>query len=223
MKIDNLVCMDVKPKRIKEPFTIIEELARGKKVLNIGAAGGVQGYLPDACEIWLHERIRRVADKVVGVDIDNESIEYAGKHDYHILNENCESMALSEKFDLVVMSDVIEHVNAPVTAINNLMGHLTNDGKLVITTPNATAANICVRSLIRMDINVLADHVAVYYPEHFQAICDRLNFKLRAIYMFDQIDKRTALIRLKSFLFQVMTRISARLASSMMVIIENNS
>jgi len=220
MKVNNLVHIDVKLERIKEPFKLIEGLARGKNVLNVGAGGGVQGYLPNATEIWLHERIKKVANKIVGVDIDLESIKYAHKYGYQILNEDCETMALEEQFDIIVISDVIEHVNAPVTAVNNLMNHLADNGKLVITTPNATAGNVFIRSLIRKNINVLADHVAVYYPEHFQAICDRFNYELKAIYLFDHTDKRTILTRFKSFLFQIMTLISSRLASSMMVIIE---
>ena len=32
--------------------------------------------------------------------------------------------------------------------------------------------------------------MAVYYPEHFQAICDRLGYSLKKIYLFDFTDKR---------------------------------
>lgn len=222
MKVGDLVHLDVRPKKISDPFSVIESHAHSKNVLNIGAAGGVHSYLPGAKDIWLHERMRKLANKLVGVDIDAKNIEHARNHGYEILNENCETMSLDMQFDLIVMSDVIEHVNAPVTAINNLLKHLADNGKLIITTPNATAGNVLIRSLLSKDINVLADHVAIYYPEHFQAICDRLNCKLMSVFLFDHFDRRNLSFKLKSLLFHFLTMVSLRLASSIMVIIEKD-
>lgn len=206
---------------IADPFALIEALAKDKSVLNVGATGGVTGYLPHHRDIWLHDRLQRVARQLVGVDIDETAIRYAAAHGVNIGNENCESMQLGQTFDLIVMSDVIEHVNAPVTAIGNLLRHLSPGGVLVVTTPNATAGNIIVRSLFRKPFNVLADHVTLYYPEHFQAICDRVGGRIQSIRMFDHMDSRTPLNRIKSWCFRLMTLLSPRLSSSMMVVIGN--
>ncbi len=223
MKVGDLVRLDVKPQKMRDPFKFIAQRAKGRRVLNIGAAGGVHGYLPGNKEIWLHERIRQCADELLGIDIDTDAIAYAAQHGYNMLNENCENMDLGRKFDLIVMSDVIEHVNAPVIAIENLLSHLSEDGLLIITTPNATSGNVCVRSLLHSDVNVLADHVTTFYPEHFQAICDRLGCRLDSVHMFDHIDRRNVMLRLKSTLLQLMTLISPRLASSMLVVIKKNA
>jgi 2-polyprenyl-3-methyl-5-hydroxy-6-metoxy-1,4-benzoquinol methylase len=206
--------------RAKDPFAIIDNYARGKKVLNVGSAGGVEGYLPGNTEHWLHERLIQVAESVVGIDIDTQNLAHAKKHGYPMMNENCETMNLGQKFDLIVMSDVIEHVNAPVTAVSNLIQHLGEGGKLLITTPNATAGATCIRSMTRRRINVLNDHVAVYYPEHFQVICDRIGVKLTEMHLFDHMDKRTVGNRFKSILFRTLTLISTRMASSLMAVIE---
>ena len=175
--------------------------------------------MPNNKDIWLHEILRKKANKLVGVDIDSDGIEYARNNGYEILNENCEAMELGEKFDLIVMSDVIEHVDAPVIAIRNLLRHLSENGDLVITTPNATAGNVFVRALLRKSLNVYGDHVAIYYPEHFQAICERLNCTLKFVYLFDHFDKRSISLRIKSFMFQIMSILSPRLSSSMIVVI----
>lgn len=216
---NDLIRLDVRLKKMRDPFEFIEQRAQGKRVLNVGASGGVHLYLPSNKDVWLHERLRRCADELVGVDIDKDSIEHAARHGYTILNENCETMALDKQFELIVMSDVIEHVNAPVTAIKNLLAHLADDGLFIITTPNATSGNICLRSMVRKDVNVLADHVTTFYPEHFQAICSRLDCQLESIHMFDHKDRRDGIKRFKSALFQAMTVISLRLASSMLVVI----
>ena len=136
MREGDLVRLDVGLQKMRDPFEFIEQRATGKRILNVGAGGGVQLYLPSNKDVWLHERLRRCADELIGVDIDEDSIEYAAAQGYTILNENCETMALNKQFDLIVMSDVIEHVNAPVTAIDNLLAHLADDGLLIITTPN---------------------------------------------------------------------------------------
>jgi len=219
MKAGDIVKLEVGLQKILDPFRLIEELVVGKQVLNVGAAGGVHGYLPANKDIWLHERLRRSANKLIGVDIDEVGISYAKEYGYDILMENCETMDLGKKFDVIVMSDVIEHVNAPVVAIRNLLSHLDDGGRLIITTPNALSGNICLRSLIRKDVNVFWDHVTTYYPEHFQAICDRLRCKLEAVYMFDHVDRRSIETLMKSMVFRLMTTISLRLASSMLVVI----
>ncbi len=217
----NLVRLNVPLQRIKEPFAMIEKIVEGKNVLNIGAAGGVEGYLPHNKKAWLHEKIKRKAKRIVGVDIDQNSIQYAQQYGYEILNQNCETMELGKIFDVIVMSDVIEHVDAPVAAIENLMTkHLIDDGALFITTPNATASNILFRTLFRRKFNVLNDHVTVFYPENFKVICDRLGVQLTDIYMFDHIDHRSFSNKMKSFIFQFLTLLSPRLSSSMLVVIK---
>ena len=130
-------------------------------------------------------------------------------------------MNLSQKFEVILMSDVIEHLNAPVNAIKNLVDrHLEKDGTLIITTPNGSAAHAFMRSLTRRNLNIYYDHMAVYYPEHFQAICDRLGYSLKKAYLFDFSDKRTFMIRLKGLFFKLATKISPRLSSAMMIIIQ---
>ena len=49
--------------------------------------------------------------------------------------------------------------------------------------------------------------MAVYYPEHFQAICDRLGYSLKKAYLFDFADKRTFMIRLKVFFLNSQQRL----------------
>jgi len=222
MRVDDLVRMNVPIRTLQDPFGFICDHVAGKNVLNVGAAGGVQGYLPGNQDIWLHEKLIRTANEVVAVDIDKESIAYAKSHGYEMLNENCETMELDRKFDIIVMSDVIEHVNAPVTAIYNLSRHLAPGGKLFVTTPNGTSANVSLKVVLRATPNVFYDHMMVYYPEHFQAMCDRLGLQLSAVYMFDHKDRRTGGMRLRSAFAGLLSFFSPRLAGSQLCVIERN-
>ena len=90
--IDDLVQLSLVPKRLSNPIKRLENLADGKSVLNIGAAGGVKGYLPGNEGLWLHERLKLKARKHVGIDIDIGAISYAKSYGYDIWNEDCETM-----------------------------------------------------------------------------------------------------------------------------------
>lgn len=100
------------------------DIAKGKDVLNVGASGGVEFYLPDNKKVWLHYRLSTVANEVVGIDIDEDSIRYAKQNGVEILRYNCESMDLGRTFDVIIMSEVIEHLDAPGKTVSTLMSHL---------------------------------------------------------------------------------------------------
>lgn len=221
MRVNDLVRLDVKPRKVVDPFSYLERLASGKDVLNVGAAGGVKGYLPNNRSVWLHHRLGEVAASLTGVDIDQEGIDHANKHGVEILNANCEDMNLGRQFDLVVLSDVIEHMNAPINAVENLMRHLSPQGVLCVTTPNATSGLAYGQILTGRFLNVYWDHVMVYCPEHIQAICDRCGFRLSDILFFDHIDRRTNFNIIKSYLNTTLSAIYPRLASSFMAVIRH--
>ncbi|BBN88770.1 class I SAM-dependent methyltransferase [Azospira sp. I09] len=221
MRVNDLVRLDVKPRKVVDPFSYIERMASGKNVLNVGAAGGVKGYLPNNQSVWLHHRLGAVAASLTGVDIDQEGIDHAYKHGVEIMNANCEDMSLGRQFDLIVLSDVIEHMNAPINAVENLMRHLSPQGVLCVTTPNATSGLAYGQILTGRFLNVYWDHVMVYYPEHIQAICDRCGFRLTDILFFDHIDRRTNFNTIKSYLISALSAIYPRLASSFMVVIRH--
>ncbi|MDH5444526.1 MAG: class I SAM-dependent methyltransferase [Gammaproteobacteria bacterium] len=219
--IETLVKMKVPISRLKKPFEYIGKQVVNKNVMNVGAAGGVKSYLPGNEDIWLHNKLIANAKDVYGIDIDEKSIQYAAKYGYVIHKHDCVSMNLEKKFDVIIMSDVIEHVNSPVLAVKNLLKHLSPDGILVITTPNATAGNMMLRAVFRKSFNVLCDHMTIYYPEHFYAICERLGCDMVAVKMLDFTDKSNFATRLKSEVFKLLTKLSPRLASTMLVIIKN--
>lgn len=221
MRVNDLVRLDVSAGRTTDPFGYLEELAAGKVVLNVGAAGGVKGYLPDNKAVWLHHRLGSVSASLLGVDIDLEGIDHARKYGVSIVNVNCEDMELGRQFDLIVLSDVIEHMNSPVRAVENLMRHLSPGGTLCITTPNAASGLILGQILMGRPLNVYWDHVMAYYPEHIQAICDRCGYRLAEVLFFDHIDRRTRALTLKSYLFAALSSVYPRLASTFMALVRH--
>jgi len=220
MEANSLTRLDVEPRLTSDIFGYILSQTAGKTVLNVGAAGGVQEYLPHNREIWLHHRLGRTSRELVGTDIDEDGIEHARKHGVEILRLDCEVMQLGRDFDAIVMSDVVEHLDGPVRAICNLMRHLAPGGRMYLTTPNPTAFNAFARVLLRRELNVFWDHVSCYLPEHIQTICDRHGYCMKELRFFDHIDRQSVSNQFKSYLAKAASRINPRWATAFLAVIE---
>jgi SAM-dependent methyltransferase len=220
MRSNDLVLLDVKPQSLANLFDYVLKQSAGKKVLCVGAAGHVKNYLPDKRDRWLYYRLGQVCAELVGVDIDTSAIDYAAAHGVEILHANCEVMDLNRKFDIIVLSDVIEHLNAPVNGICNLVRHLAPLGRILVTTPNMTGLNVLARVLRGRGPNVYWDHVTCYLPEHIQAMCDRHGFRLKEVLFFNLVDRQSMCNQLKSYLAIAASRVNPRWATSFLAVVE---
>jgi SAM-dependent methyltransferase len=229
MRVNNSIKLDIKPGREKNIFDFIESRAVGKSVLNVGAAGGVisngvaseSGYLPNKKEFWPHHRLQKVSKHLVGIDIDSEAIAYAKKHGIEIKYANCETAVFDTKFDIIIMGDVIEHLNAPVIAIKNLMSHLKPDGCLVIITPNMTSLSNFVKIVFFRPLSVYYDHMHGYCPEHIQAICERLGYRLAEVKFLTLIDNRNLSYRVKSHILSFLSIFFPAFAPSFVAVVKH--
>jgi 2-polyprenyl-3-methyl-5-hydroxy-6-metoxy-1,4-benzoquinol methylase len=117
----------------KVPFIL--DACKGRKVLDVGCLG--QDF-PIESENWLHGKIARCSDSVTGVDIIDREIEAARRKGHNILHKD--KLSPSHKFDIIVMSDIIEHVDNPVELLTFYKKFLSKEGRIIITTPNAKRA-----------------------------------------------------------------------------------
>ena len=201
------------------PFIL--EQASSKSVLNVGAAGGVELYLPDRHDEWLHYRLRGVTRELIGIDIDAKNIARAVQNGFEILEVDCQTMKLDRRFDLIVMSDVIEHLDAPGVAVRTLLQHLSAHGRLLITTPNPTHYGTIARAVLGRAPSVYYDHVGCFMPEHVQAICNRHGCRLIAVYFFGHMDRRSLTHAVKSRVARAVGHLSRRLYPSFLAVVEH--
>jgi SAM-dependent methyltransferase len=82
--------------------------------------------------------IQREARVAVGVDVE-------APQGGEIIRGDMESCDLGRRFEVVVAGDVIEHVSNQVLFLQNIHRHLTDDGILVLTTPNAKWPTVFLR------------------------------------------------------------------------------
>ena len=111
-----------------------------KSVLEIGAGAGLNYviYPRDSYKVAIEPENRtdtHTIDKVPG-----------GFNEYH--HGFYEEYTEDKKFDLVVMCDVLEHVNDPVDLINFCKKHLNPEGHILVSLPNFC----CIENLLKIII-----------------------------------------------------------------------
>jgi 2-polyprenyl-3-methyl-5-hydroxy-6-metoxy-1,4-benzoquinol methylase len=143
---------------------IINE-CRGKSVLHVGACDAPFELDKGQSGQLLHQKIRAVASRTVGVDIDGPAIgalRELGVDDILQADMTQDLTALAgETFDVILCCDVIEHVPSPGLLLQACRRYMRPDSKLVVTTINATALKPALRALMGREA-VHNEHVAYY-------------------------------------------------------------
>ena len=100
------------------------------KVLDVGCGNGV-----------ISRHLGRMGYDVMGIDVSDKTIEKARSIDpmpnVSFMKKSAEELVASgEKYDVVICSEVLEHLNDPGKLLKVLYATLADDGKLVVTVPN---------------------------------------------------------------------------------------
>ena len=111
---------------------VIDNLS-GDSLLDVGCGDGI-----------LTEKLSAHFLRVVGVDCDAENLRRAragcaGKAE--IISATAESLEINERFDVITMLMVLEHVADPVRALERLSGFLNDTGMMFMCVPNAKSIN----------------------------------------------------------------------------------
>jgi SAM-dependent methyltransferase len=126
----------LKSSKAVDKVRFIEEASRGKVVLDLGCIRHNAEFAVKDPN-WLHGKIKAVAKKVVGVDYVKDEVAKLQDGAYDIVyGDVCKPLDLTEKFDLIVAGDLIEHLTNFDGFFENCNRLLAPGGKLLITTPN---------------------------------------------------------------------------------------
>jgi 2-polyprenyl-3-methyl-5-hydroxy-6-metoxy-1,4-benzoquinol methylase len=83
----------------------------------------------------------KAGDYVMGIDMYLPNIEYAEEHfkrpGLHFFCMDAQELSnAGEVFDVVVMADILEHLEDPASVLKIAVELLATDGKLLVTVPN---------------------------------------------------------------------------------------
>lgn len=149
------------------------------KILDIGCGGGL-----------ICEPLARLGAHVTGIDLSKEAIEVAKAHaaeqelSITYLNQPLES--LEEKFDVIVASEVIEHIDDPQNFVKEIAKHLKPNGCFVITTLNRTLKSKILGIWVAENIINWApkgahQHEMFIKPSELYEMCEPADLKMTEI------------------------------------------
>jgi len=98
----------------------------GKNILDIGCASG-----------YLGKKLVSMGNNVDGVDISKDAVKEAKKVLTNAWCLDIENDVLPKrKYDLVIATEIIEHLFDPEAFMSKIRKHLSPNGKLILSTPN---------------------------------------------------------------------------------------
>ena len=115
-------------------------------ILDLGCGGGL-----------VSESLSRLGANVTGLDFVEKNIEIAKIHSskknlkINYICDNIEQLKLNKKFDLIIMFEVLEHLNNWESLIGKIKKNLKSNGLLIISTINR---------------NIISKYMAIYFAEY---------------------------------------------------------
>lgn len=163
-------------------YDIVIPLVRNKSVLDAGSIGhsyvGREGY-----KTWNFGILSQYASKIKGFDILVEDVKQARHDGYDIDVGDAESYQTEERYDVVFVGDLIEHLSNPGLFLDCCHRNLADDGRLVIATPNtysfAKLARVALRRTNEPPVN--PEHVCYYTPLTLEQTVIRHGFRLASL------------------------------------------
>ncbi len=161
-------------RRRKQTMPFLAEITN-KKILDIGCASGYIGAF-----------LKKQGNYVVGIDITTKDISSAKK----VLNEayvfDIESGDLSilgKNYDLIIMTEVIEHLFEPDLAIKRFFPLLKPHGRILISTPNILQIYNRIKMLFgifeyKEETVINKSHIHFFTRPTFLKLISDLNLKI---------------------------------------------
>ena len=169
----------------KDKFDFIVAHCKDKKVLDVGCVG--QDKSRDAAS-WLHGRIKNVAAGLTGVDIETTGIAELKKEGFEIYTPE-ELAGIGESFDVIVMGDVIEHVNDPGDFLTFYAKFLKPDGQIIVCTPNSFGIRYTLQVLIYGKPSTNGEHTLAFDPYVMLELFQRIQVKPVKFYWLKEYRK----------------------------------
>ena len=148
----------------KRRFEELKDFCRGKSVLEFGCGNG--GFL---------KQIKDIAEEVSGIELMEEARERLNSEGIRVYKSLSE---INEKYDIICMFNVIEHLNNPDDILKDVHNALNEGGSFVCETCNVD----CVLSSLYSckayeDFTYWSEHVILFNSETLEKMINRNGFR----------------------------------------------
>ena len=156
---------------------VIERIA-GKRVLDVGVVSHTMDYVSK--KGWRHALVAEHASYCLGIDILADEVERLRADGYNVRVADATSDEdLKERFDVVFIGDVIEHVDNPVRLLAFGCRHLLPKGVVLAATPNPFSRKFFRRFSREGTMVTNLDHVAWITPSMALELGRRAGLELK--------------------------------------------
>jgi len=159
---------------------LILRLCKDKNVLHIGAADYPFHLEKAKNNELLHQKLARTAKHVLGLDNNDESINELKRFGITNIKKADIMHPLNFKpgeFDVIILGDVIEHLENPGIALSNVRKIMNKGTDLVVTTPNCYCY-FNIANIFRKKENVHADHFFWTSRQTMKQLFGHLGFRI---------------------------------------------
>ncbi len=147
-----------------EKDQFILDRCRGKRVLDVGCVNHTleATLLPD----WRHGQLKEVASELTGLDYNAEVVNQLREKGWNILVGDAQNFDIRDKypggFEVIVASEIIEHLPNPGSFLVCLQKHLAPGGVVLLTTPHAYGFGFFLEILVFGEEVINDDHVSTF-------------------------------------------------------------
>lgn len=178
----------------------IVELCKNNSVLHLGCADYPYSVEQYRTGKLLHEKLKKVAKQLLGIDISQEGLDYLTSLGYSNLIkgdvEEIGKIEINEKFHIVVAGELFEHLSNPGKFFENVSTIMENDSIIIISVPNAHSLKGFIRVLFGREL-LHPDHLTYFSPGTVEHLCKKYNYELLTYFYY--LSESTNII--KSILF----------------------
>lgn len=175
----------------EDKIAYLASLLKGKSVIHLGCTDHIDYIdLKIRENIWLHKIITDISKTCIGIDINEEAIEYikkkyAGKNfANNIYAADITSNFLKEKnikAEYLLMGEILEHIDNPVNFMKEIIAK--NKGqirKIIITVPNMYNIHTRIFSWFNIE-QINTDHRYWFSPITLWKVASRAGLKVESI------------------------------------------
>lgn len=145
---------------------------KNKKVLDIGCGVGT-------IALYLSRKGAKVVgidDSSIAIDIAEESRRTIGLNDIVFKQARFPDQKIEGSFDLVIMSEVLEHLQNDKLALNMVYHNIGNNGRLLISVPSRNAP--LYRLGVLKDFDNRVGHKRRYTVDRLNVLCGDAGFEV---------------------------------------------
>jgi len=201
----------------------IVETCQGKSVLHLGCADWPYTERRIRNGELLHARLARVCRKLIGVDLSAEGIRLLRSlcPDWELHLADACQFEPDDHVDLILASELIEHVEDPGKLLRSLARWAKPGTKLLVTTPNAYALKGTARALLGGEF-CHPEHTVMFSTATLSQLLHRTGWAVGAVDYY-HLPARRLLAKIPSAFVFMLTRVaSPRVADGLIVLASRN-